>query len=80
MPLETRPFDPANYLETDEDIALYLDAAMEGGDANHFKRALEAVSRARGLQMTIPASPTLDTLMRVLSASGLRLRVDRLAA
>ena len=28
---KTKPFDPASYLETEEDILYYLEAAMEGG-------------------------------------------------
>lgn len=35
MALETIRFDPADYLETAEDIRFYLEAAMEGNDAKH---------------------------------------------
>jgi len=39
MTLKTTPFDPADYLDTEEDIVAYLDASMEGGDPKHIARA-----------------------------------------
>ena len=80
MTLQTTPFDPADYLETDEDVAFYLDAAMDGNDAEHFARALDDVVRARKINGDIVAPATLAALMTALSKMGLRLRVDRLAA
>lgn len=44
-----RPFDAARYLKTDDDIAAYLEAAAEGGDAAHFASALGDVTRARNI-------------------------------
>ena len=44
-----KPFDAANYLENEVDVAAYLAAAAEGGDASHFARALGAVARARNM-------------------------------
>jgi probable addiction module antidote protein len=46
-----RKFDPANYLKSDKDIALYLDACLqEGGDDPAFiTAALGDIARARGM-------------------------------
>ena len=41
-------FDAADYLKSDADIAAYLAAAAEGGDASHFARALGTVAREIG--------------------------------
>ena len=49
MAVETRPFDPANYLKTEEDIFYYLEAAMEGNDPKHIARALGDVARSKGM-------------------------------
>ncbi len=45
------PWDAAEYLQTDEDIAAYLDACFEeaGADAGFIIRALGTVARAKGI-------------------------------
>jgi DNA-binding phage protein len=44
--METLPFDPADYLDTEEAIAAYLaDARLDGAVA--LSRAVEVVARAR---------------------------------
>ena len=43
-----KKFDAADYLETPEDIALYLEAAFEDGDPGRIAAAFGAVARARG--------------------------------
>lgn len=93
--VETRPFDAANYLETEEDILYYLDAAMEGNDAKHIASALGDVARSKGMTeiakkaglgrqalysaLSENGNPTLETLTAVLSALGLQLTVQRAA-
>jgi probable addiction module antidote protein len=46
-----RAFDPANYLKSEKDLALYLDACLkEGGDDPAFiAAALGDVARAQGI-------------------------------
>jgi probable addiction module antidote protein len=46
---KTTLFDAADYLETPEEIALFLDEALEIGDAAFFGRALGVASRAKGM-------------------------------
>ncbi len=48
MPLKTRPFDAAHYLETDEDIRLFLADAKAAGE-KEFIHALETAIRAKGM-------------------------------
>ncbi len=95
MPLETMPFDPAKYLETEEDILFYFDAVMDGGDARHIARALGHVARSKGMTeiskrtgvgrqalytaLSENGNPTLETLTAVLASLGLRLSVQRAA-
>ena len=44
-------FDPANYLKTEKDMALYLDACIQegGDDAAFITAALGDIARARGM-------------------------------
>ena len=94
--MELRPFDAANYLETEEDILYYLEAAMEGNDPKHIASALGDVARSKGMTAVAKKSglgrqalynalsengnPTLETLIAVLNALGLELSVQKRAA
>ncbi len=94
--VELRPFDAANYLETEEDILFYLEAAMEGNDPKHIASALGDVARSKGMSeiakksglgrqalynaLSENGNPTLETLLAVLGALGLELRVQKRAA
>ncbi|MGY2051412.1 helix-turn-helix domain-containing transcriptional regulator [Methylobacterium sp. JK268] len=48
MTIETREWDPANYLDTEEDMISYLNAAFEDGDPAVIIAALNDVARAGG--------------------------------
>lgn len=94
--VETRPFDAAAYLRTEEDILYYLEAAMEGNDPKHIASALGDVARSKGMSeiarktglgrqalynaLSENGNPTLETLVTVLSALGLELSVQKRAA
>jgi len=96
VPLALRPFDPANHLETEEDILYYLEAAMEGNDPSHIARALGDVARSKGMSeiakksglgrqalyraLSEDGNPALETLLGVLDALGLQLTVQPRAA
>jgi probable addiction module antidote protein len=94
--VELRPFDPANYLDSEETIVYFLEAAMEGNDPKHIARALGDVARSKGMTeiakktglgrqalytaLSENGNPTLETLTTVLGALGLELTVQRKAA
>ena len=48
--VKTYPWDPADYLETDEDMAGYLDAALEQDDHRVTALVLSDVARAKGME------------------------------
>ena len=88
------PFDAAHYLTDEASIAAYLDAVLESEDPDLLLLALGDVARTRGMtdvarkaglgreslyKALIPgAQPRLPTVMKVLHALGLRLRVEAL--
>ena len=96
MALKVLPFDPAEHLETEEDILHYLEAAMEGNDPKHIASALGDVARSKGMSdiakksglgrqalynsLSENGNPTLETLVGVLEALGLQLTVQKRAA
>ena len=91
MGLKTTAFDAADYLETSEAIAAYIDAALETGDAAFIAAALGDVARSEGMTKVAKSSgvardslykslkeggnPTLSTFVGVLSSLGLELHV-----
>ena len=67
------PFDAANYLNTVEDVAAYLEAVIEDGDDNPavIARALGSVARSRNFsQIARQAGMSREGLYKALSAEG----------
>lgn len=66
-------WDAADYLENEEDMALYLDACLEedAGDGSLVRAALNDIARARGMtQLAKDTGLSREGLYRALSASG----------
>lgn len=66
-------WDAVDYLKTEEDMALYLDACLDedSGDGRLVRAALNDVARARGMsQLARDTGLTREGLYRALSASG----------
>ncbi len=82
-------FDPAEYIQTEEDVAAYLTAIIEENDPALLAAALGDIARARGMSEIASASgitrealykalrpnaqPRFDTISRVCTALGVRL-------
>ena len=89
--IKTRPFDPANYLNDEEDIAAYLQVVMEDGDPALLAAALGDIARARGMSqlardtglsreslyksLSGERAPSSDTLFKVMKALGFKLTI-----
>jgi probable addiction module antidote protein len=68
---KTRAWDAAEYLKTDKDVAAYLQAALEEGDAALFAAALGDVARAKGMSEIARATGLgRESLYKALSADG----------
>ena len=90
--IETHPWDAAEHLETEEDIAAYLDAALEEGDPALVVAALGDIARAKGMTqiareaglgresldkaLSPTGNPEFATILKVVAALGLRLHVE----
>ena len=90
----TSPYDVAEHLRTQEEMAAYLEACMEeaDGDAALIAKALGDIARAKGMSkvacdaglsreslykaLSGERNPTLDTVLRVVGALGLKLRAE----
>jgi probable addiction module antidote protein len=65
------PYNAVQYLHTDEEIAAYLDAALEEGEPALFLVALGNVARARGVtQLAEATGLNRESLYKMLSEQG----------
>ena len=88
---KTIPWDAADHLKTDEDIAHYLEAVLEDGDAALVAAALGDIARAKGMSqvardaglgreslykaLSADGNPEFATVLKVIRALGLKLKV-----
>ena len=91
MTIKIAKWDTADYLKTKEDVAGYLDAALEDGDPKLLKVALGNIARSKGMTeiagiaglsraslykaLSPRGNPEFATVTKVLKALGLRLSV-----
>ena len=85
----TKIWDAAEYLETEEDIVAYLEAALELNDPTLVAAALGDITRAKGMTqiakktglgreslykaLSPDGNPEFSTVLKVVSALGLKL-------
>lgn len=90
-PVKVARFDAADYLDSEEAIAAYLNAALEEGDAELLMAAIADVAKARGIakvasdagvgreslyKTLAPGSqPKLETVFKLMHALGVKLTV-----
>ncbi|MGH6955865.1 MAG: addiction module antidote protein [Caulobacteraceae bacterium] len=71
MPLETFPYDSAEFLDTPEAVAAYVDEAFATGDAAFIAKALGVAARAKGMsEVARQAGLSRESLYRALRAEG----------
>lgn len=87
--MKTRPFDMANYLTDDGEVAAYLRQVLEDGDPALLAAALADIAKARGMSqlardtglsreslyksLSGERAPSSDTLFKVIHALGFKL-------
>jgi probable addiction module antidote protein len=85
----TQPWDVAEHLETEEDMAAYLEAVLQEGDPTLVAAALGDIARAKGIAqiaretglgraslykaLSPEGNPELATVLKVVRALGLQL-------
>jgi len=89
MKEETREFDTARYLDSEEIIVQYLNAALEDGNPDLLLMALGNIAKARGMtkiakstglgreslykSLSAGSKPQYETVVKVINALGLKL-------
>ena len=88
----TKLYDSAEYLKTSEDMAAYLEAALEDGDPRLIVHALGNIARARGMSqiareaglgreslykaLSLDGNPEFATVLKVVRALGIKLHAE----
>lgn len=71
MGLDTKPWDAADHLDSEEMILAYLEAAVEDGDPALIAAAIGDVARAKGMtEVAVAAGLSRESLYKSLSADG----------
>jgi probable addiction module antidote protein len=86
---KTRPWDVAEHLKSEDEMAAYLEAALEEGDAALITAALGDIARAKGMTelaresglsreslykaLSPDGNPAFATVLKVIRALGLKL-------
>ena len=89
--MKLRKFDVIDFLDSDEALVEYLNAALAENDPKYFVKALGNVARAKGMSsvsevggvgrqslyraLSEEGNPRIDTLFRVLEALNVRLAI-----
>ena len=89
---KTFRWDPAEHLNTDVEMAAYLEAALEDGEPTLIAAALGDIARARGMTqlaretglgreslykaLSPEGNPSFATIAKVIEALGLRLHAS----
>ena len=90
--IKTRPFDMANYLHSEAEIAEYLRQVLEDNDPAELAGALGDIARARGMtqlardtglsreslyeSLSGERAPSSETLFKVIRAMGYKLSLQ----
>ena len=90
--VKLKKWDVVEHLKSEEDMALYLEACLEEGDAALIAAALGDIARARGMSQVArdaglsreslykalsgEGNPEFATVMKVIKAMGLKLHAE----
>ena len=91
--MKLKKFDVVDFLDNDEALIEYLNAALEENDPAFFAKAIGDVARAKGMtsvsestglgrqalyrSLSSEGNPRIDTLFKVLETLNVRLAVTR---
>ena len=93
--VKTTPWDATEHLKTEEDMAAYLEAAIEDGDPVVISAAIGDIARAKGMSqiaretglgreslykaLSPGGNPEFATIIKVVRALGLKFHIEAAA-
>ncbi|MDR2393482.1 MAG: putative addiction module antidote protein [Treponema sp.] len=86
-------WNPAEFIDTKEDVIAHLEVALEDGDMEFLLKTLGYIARSEGMaqiarevgvtrealykSLSPEGNPSFNTVMKVLDALGFRLKVEQ---
>ena len=90
--IKTSKYDPAEYIETKEDVVAHLEGALEEGDMEFLLSVMGDIARSEGMSkvarelgvtreglyksLAPTGNPSFETVLRLLDLLGFRLKVE----
>ncbi len=75
--IKLRKWDAVEYLKTEQDMVMYLNACLDENDPSLLVAALGDIARARGMaplgDETLKSNPSFSSILKVMHALGFKL-------
>jgi probable addiction module antidote protein len=94
--MKTAKWNPAEFIDTKEDVIAHLEVAFEEGDMEFLLKTMGYIARSEGMaqiarelgvtreglykSLSPSGNPSFETVLKLLGILGLRLKIDRKSA
>jgi probable addiction module antidote protein len=94
--MKTTKWDPAEFIDTKEDVLAHLEVALEEGDLKFLLKTMGYIARSKGMaqiagelgvtreglykSLSPSGNPSFETVLKLLDISGFRLKIERKSA
>ncbi|MDR3171549.1 MAG: putative addiction module antidote protein [Treponema sp.] len=94
MEMETvSNWDPAEFIDTKEDVIAHLEVALEDGDTKYLLKIMDAIARSEGMSqiarelgvtreglyksLSQDGNPSFETVIKLLDILGFHLKIEQ---
>jgi probable addiction module antidote protein len=94
--MKVSQWDPAEFIDTKEDVIAFLEAALEEGDMEFLLTTMGHIARSEGMaqiarelgvtreglykSLSPAGNPSFETVLKLLDILGFRLKIERKSA
>jgi probable addiction module antidote protein len=94
--MKTAKWDPAEFIDTKEDVIAHLEVALEEGDMDFLLKTVGYIARSEGMaqiarelgvtreglykSLSPTGNPSFETVLKLLNILGFRLRIEQKAS
>jgi probable addiction module antidote protein len=94
--MKVAKWDPAEFIDTKEDVIAYLETALEDGDMKFLLKTVGHIARSEGMaqiarelgvtreglykSLSPTGNPSFETVLKLLNILGFRLKIERKTA
>jgi probable addiction module antidote protein len=94
--MKTAKWDPAEFIDTKDDVIAHLEIALEEGDTEFLLKTMGHIARSEGMaqiarelgvtreglykSLSSSGNPSFETVLKLLDILGFRLRIEKKAS